>query len=547
MGRLARRSLVLLAAWVALCAPGAGARGDTRGDAESPRSRGELAPLAAPGFGGPVMGLPERPIDVNALATSPLTGPPAASAEEVDARIRTLAAEIADLSAKQKALAAASSVKAGGGVDGARPPAETPWEIFNNTIGVFIAAFAVTLLLTPLMRRLAIANNIIDHPNEVRKQHKLPVAYLGGVAVYLGIVAGIAFSYTAGWHGLMKAHESPGFTQALVPMSVLIGLTVIMIIGLLDDVINITPMQKVGGMLIAAAALAFEEVGVKVATQVFNQLTNLTGIQNWDIPIVPGLHIDIIYWVGTAIIAIFVLGACNALNLIDGLDGLCSGVTAIAGGALLFIALALAAADSGRLDTARIVLCLAMIGACLGFLPHNFNPASIFLGDAGSLMLGYLTIVIVLTLGDTGQTNLVLCGLIIFAVPIIDTSLAIVRRKLAGQSISSADDNHLHHILKRMLGVKGAVGVLYLMGAAFGALGIALQFSKSRVVYAMVLVMISFIGAIALKSARRKLLEDQAAKLRTAEAAAGAGVSGQPANGTVGTAAAAPLTPAALR
>ena len=173
------------------------------------------------------------------------------------------------------------------------------------------------------------------------------------------------------------------------------------------------------------------------------------------------------------------------------------------------MALTLAVYDDGPLDGARIILCLAMVGACLGFLPHNYNPASIFLGDAGSLMLGYLTIVIVLTLGDTGRTNLVLCGLIVFAVPIIDTSLAIVRRKLAGQSISSADDNHLHHILKRLMGVKGAVSVLYLMGGAFGVLGVAMQATKSRFVYALVLVAASFIGVIALKSARRKQIEEQ--------------------------------------
>src|SRR6185369_10438896 len=98
---------------------------------------------------------------------------------------------------------------------------------------------------------------------------------------------------------------------------------------------------------------------------------------------------------------LFVLGACNASNLIDGLDGLLSGVTAIANVGLLIIALGLAAADDGPRDGARIVLGLAVLGACLGFLPHNLNPATIFLGDAGSLLLGYCTIVIVLMLGDT--------------------------------------------------------------------------------------------------------------------------------------------------
>lgn len=406
---------------------------------------------------------------------------------------------------------------------GGQPSADRA-TIFGGYIGVFIVAFVVTLLMTPIMRRLAIANGIIDHPNEARKMHKLPIAYLGGVAVYLGVMAGIVFSFLAPSFGLIEFHATKHMVQGAVPhpqhvpMSILAGLTIIVIIGLLDDVINVTPMQKIGGMLIAAAFLAMEDVGVKVAQQVLTGVgskimpNSLALPEQWVWVLGQNLQIDVIYWTGTAVIAIFVLGACNAINLIDGLDGLCSGVSAIAGACLTVMALTLAANDNGPLDGARIVLCLALVGGCLGFLPHNFNPASIFLGDAGSLMLGYLIIVIVLTLGDTGQTNLVLCGLVIFAVPMIDTSLAIVRRKLAGQSISSADDNHLHHILKRMLGVRGAVMVLYAMGAAFGLLGIALQMSKSRVVYAIVLVAVSFIGVIALKSARRKQIEDDAAK-----------------------------------
>jgi UDP-GlcNAc:undecaprenyl-phosphate GlcNAc-1-phosphate transferase len=452
----------------------------------------------------------------NSALVDPATNPLVAE------RLRQIAQDIGALAEKQRSIEESLRL----------PQPTNLWDIFNGYIGVFIVSFVITLLATPIMRRLAISNGIIDRPNEARKMHKLPIAYLGGVAVYLGIVAGIGFSYAQPYHGLISwhkitnlAHLNPDEGVVLVPMSILVGLTIIMLIGLLDDVINVTPMQKVGGMLVAAAALAMQDVGVKVAQQVLTgagALVNdsLADPLNWAIdiglpfnmPLIGGnIHLDIIYWTGTAVIAIFVLGACNAINLIDGLDGLCSGISTIAGAALLVIALTLASYDDGRLDAARIVLCLALMGACMGFLPHNYNPASIFLGDSGSLMLGYLIIVIVLTLGDTGRTNLVLCGLIIFAVPIIDTSLAIVRRKLAGQPISAADDNHLHHILKRMLGVKGAVTVLYAMGAAFGVMGVALQSTKARVVYALVLVIAAFIGVIALKSARKKQLEEQAA------------------------------------
>jgi UDP-GlcNAc:undecaprenyl-phosphate GlcNAc-1-phosphate transferase len=299
------------------------------------------------------------------------------------------------------------------------------------------------------------------------------------------------------------------------------GMTVIMACGLLDDVMGIHPRAKIAGMLFAAAALATQDIGVRVAAGVLVPAAKALGLATGSangletvlltIPLPGGeLPIDIVYWVGTAVIAIFVLGACNASNLIDGLDGLLTGVTSIANAGLLVIALGMAATDNGVLDSARIILCLGVLGACLGFLPYNFNPANIFLGDAGSLLLGFCTIVTVLTLGDTGRTNLVFAGLIIYLIPIIDTSLAIVRRKLAGKSISDADDQHLHHMLKRALGVKGAVLVLYGIASGFAMLGIALSEGRARVTYALTLVVVAFIGVTAFKIARRNA-EQQAA------------------------------------
>ncbi|MCW5765031.1 MAG: undecaprenyl/decaprenyl-phosphate alpha-N-acetylglucosaminyl 1-phosphate transferase [Phycisphaeraceae bacterium] len=410
------------------------------------------------------------------------------------------------------------------------------WDVLYGYAIIFLVAFGITLLATPVMRRLAIANNVIDHPDETRKEHRFPIAYLGGVAVFLGILGAIAFAFMNPLHGLIAFHKTtyalPDGVPPPVPMSIILGMTVVMIVGLLDDIISISPWQKVGGQLLAAAALAYEDIGVKVAKQVLTPIGQWIGNADlkWvlhlpvSLPIFGGeVSFDLIYWTGTAVIAVFVLGACNASNLIDGLDGLLSGVTAIAGAGLLCVALVMAAGDNGPLDATRIILCLALMGACMGFLPHNFNPASIFLGDAGSLMLGYITIVIILTLGDQGQTNLVLAGLIIYAIPIIDTALAIVRRKLAGQKISAADNNHLHHILKRKLGVKGAVFTLYGLGAGFAALGYALTEGRSRVTYILVAVFLSFIGVIALKAARRQVFESEAQRLRRTDKTSPAG------------------------
>jgi UDP-GlcNAc:undecaprenyl-phosphate GlcNAc-1-phosphate transferase len=410
--------------------------------------------------------------------------------------------------------------------------------IFNGYVPVFVVSFLVALLATPLMRRLAVKNGIIDRPSESRKIHRIPVAYLGGAAVFLGILGGVLYSYLAymagSGSGLLEFHQTafkdPNTeTPFPVPLSVVLGLTVIMLVGLLDDVVGIAPRVKLGGQLFAAAALAADDVGVKVAEGVLGPLgLSLFGnaAMVWEVPLgsFGGIRIDVIYWAGTAVIALFVLGACNASNLIDGLDGLLSGVTAIANFGLLIIALGLALADNGPRDAARIILCLAVLGACLGFLPHNFNPATIFLGDAGSLLLGFATVVVILMMGDRGQTHLVVAGLVIYAIPIIDTVLAIVRRRMAGKSISAADDQHLHHMLRRWLGVKGAVFALYGIGAGFAGLGVAMSLGRARVVYALTLVFAAFIVVTAIKIARQRQIEEQAqrvdARPRTATVAA---------------------------
>ena len=160
---------------------------------------------------------------------------------------------------------------------------------------------------------------------------------------------------------------------------------------------------------------------------------------------------------------------------------------------------------------ARIVLCLALLGAVLGFLPHNFNPASIFLGDCGSLLLGYLCVVIIIMFGEQGQTHLVFAGLIVFSLPILDTALTILRRWIAGTPMSAADDKHIHHRLKRILGgVKRAVLALYGISFLFAVVGVTLAALvvrtelQVRVVYAIALVLFGFIGVIAVKSALRQ-------------------------------------------
>ncbi len=440
-------------------------------------------------------------------------------------QIQALRREVDHLGEQVGALARSA------GVDTAEPV--TRLSIFHGYLPILVVSFFVTLVATPIMRRLAVAHGIIDRPSEARKVHRIPVAYLGGAAVFLGIAAGILYSYlSAAFPTLMDFHATrlPGEIAGAhehVPLSILMGITVIFLIGITDDVSQISPRVKVGGQLLAAAALAIDNVGVKLAAGLLVPAAKGMGIPTsihdgfetvfFSIPLpihvlgYDAIPVNVIYWVGTAFIAIAVLGLCNASNLIDGLDGLLTGTTAISAAGLLVMALGLALIDDGPRDAQRIILCLCLLGACLGFLPHNFNPATIFLGDAGSMLMGFMVCVIVMMLGDTGKTHLVAAGLIVYALPIMDMALAVVRRKLAGKPISAADDQHLHHMLKRALGVRKAVLVMYAISAAFALIGAGVTLIRARSIYALGFFLFCFIGISAIKIARLRHIEDEAA------------------------------------
>lgn len=388
--------------------------------------------------------------------------------------------------------------------------------LLNNYAVLFMVAFCVTLLCTPLVRRAAILAGIVDRPDFQRKQHKAPVPYLGGVAVFLGLMAAIAVSFFA--FGGAQPEYRP------IPISIIVGIVVITFAGLADDVWGWDPRLKIAGQLVAAAALAVEDVGVRVAEGLLRPVFGAPEELLFGLQWLPN-NGQLYYWVGTAIIAIFVLGGCNAANLIDGLDGLLSGTIAIVATGLLAIALVMAVAflptdGEATLAGARVALCVALLGAVLGFLPHNFNPASIFLGDSGSMLLGYVSVATILMLGDQGHTPLVFAGLIVFSVPIMDTTLAIVRRKMSGRPMSAADSQHIHHQLMRALGgVKRAVFALYGISAAFAILGVALAILvtqtdlRVRVIYAIALVLFGFIGVMAFKAGRQRELADQMNRL----------------------------------
>ncbi|MHC5002616.1 MAG: glycosyltransferase family 4 protein, partial [Planctomycetota bacterium] len=337
----------------------------------------------------------------------------------------------------------AAQVGADAGVESVASAAASAMDLLNSYSPLFVAAFVVTLLATPLVRSAATSMGLVDRPDLERKNHDQPVPYLGGVAVFLGLMAAIVLS--------LFVNDDVTFAYARVPFAVILGMVVILVTGLADDVHGWDPRLKIAGQLVAAAALAINDVGVKVAEGLLSRVIPPESVLiTIDGSVVLGAE-HVYYWVGTALIAVFVLGGCNSANLLDGLDGLLSGVVTIVVLGLLAISLLMISdpatinAGPDSLAGVRIVMCVALLGAVLGFLPYNFRPANIFLGDSGSLLIGYTCAVIILMLGEHGQTHLVFAGLIAFSVPIMDTTLAIIRRRLAGTSMSSADDQHLHH------------------------------------------------------------------------------------------------------
>ena len=396
--------------------------------------------------------------------------------------------------------------------------------LLNAYVPIFAIAFLTSLLATPLVRRFAVAQGIVDRPDAVRKLHAFPIAYLGGVSIFAAIVAGVFTSYLLAEPLVLRFEP--------VPIAVLIGVLAIAFTGLADDVWGFDPRLKIAGQLVAAAALAVQDVGVRVAEGLLAPLIGSASLVILDLGGFAITNQDVFYWVGTALVAIFVLGGCNAANFLDGLDGLLSGTVAIMAVGFLAISIAMAlaggeASSEESLSGARIVLSLALLGAVLGFLPYNFNPAVIFLGDCGSLLLGYLCAVLILMFGDEGKTHLVFAGLIVFSVPIIDTALAILRRRLAGVSMATADTNHIHHQLRRSLGgVKRAVFAIYGITAAFAAIGFTLAWMvletivRFRVIYAVAAVLFGFIAAFAFKAARRVQWESGLAPVPPAIASA---------------------------
>jgi UDP-GlcNAc:undecaprenyl-phosphate GlcNAc-1-phosphate transferase len=368
-------------------------------------------------------------------------------------------------------------------------------DVLSPYIYVFYAAFIVSFLLTPLMRRVALYYNVIDQP-DARKMHSQPVAYLGGVAVFLGWIVALATSQFVTLHRTVPG----GVTHLIWPVQIVIAGTLIVILGLYDDIAKANPWAKIVVQVVAGLILVQGDVGYHCTAPLLAPVTNrLLHYLPW----ITLQHYTAFVHVTSALLVVgLVVGCCNATNLMDGLDGLCGGVTVVVAAGFVFLTVHMA--TFGDLGTAnnegmRVVLALALLGAVFAFVPYNFNPASIFLGDTGSMFIGFVCATLIAMMAEQ-RAKWFLSALVIFALPVLDTALAFVRRWVNKRPIFSADRHHIHHqLVNRGFTVKQTVLISYALAFGFCILGIAIVFMRTRYVVAFYLVIFGSIIVAALK------------------------------------------------
>lgn len=321
-------------------------------------------------------------------------------------------------------------------------------------ICAFIVAFVFTFASTPIVKVLAFKIGAVDVPRDGRRMHKKPIPRLGGLAMVFGfVVAVLCFSQ--------------GFDREL--KSILAGAAVIVAMGVVDDCKALNAMPKFIIQIIAALIVVFWG---DLRLDFFTNPNIFSDQPYWQLP----------GWLSVTVTVIWIVFITNAVNFIDGLDGLAAGVSAIMSVSLVFI--------SVRVGEYPIALMgIALMGSCFGFLPFNFNPAKIFMGDTGSTFLGFM--LATLSIQGMFKSYAVISfavPLLILGLPLFDASFAMIRRVLTGKNPMSADRGHLHHRLIDMgFSQKQTVFILY---AISGVLGIsAVLLAESGTLRALLLLM----------------------------------------------------------
>lgn len=330
-----------------------------------------------------------------------------------------------------------------------------------------VLSACVTYGLTPLVRKLAFKVGAVDIPKDERRVHTKPIPRMGGLAIFIGFLLSYALFSDM---------------EPLKMGAIIFGATLMVVTGIIDDIHEINAKTKLAFQL--AAAVVLFSCGIRI--EFFSNFIN------------PEMGMIPLGWLSFPVTIFWIVGITNTVNLIDGLDGLAAGISSIGAITLTLVALQFGGQDIALAAHMNEVALLTIIiaGACIGFLPHNFNPARIFMGDAGSLLLGFLLASASVD-GALKGTAVVAVAIPILALglPIFDTTFAILRRLMSGRSIAEADKGHLHHRLLQVgMNQKRAVLTLYLIAGLMGASAIFLashEFVNTFVVLTLAMILIA--------------------------------------------------------
>jgi len=357
--------------------------------------------------------------------------------------------------------------------------------MFDNIIGperpiswaiqfwpVLVFSFVSALVATSLCKKIALKFGIVDKPDNLVKTHKVSVAYLGGVGMLVGLTVGI---FTGVYHIHNLEHFDLAFTWLI---GVLAGGAIACLVGLADDIFNLKPRQKILGQIAAGVVLIL--VGIRPA------LYSSLAFFNVRIP----ENVEMIC--GISIVIIFVLGATNSLNLLDGLDGLCAGVTVIITLAMLLLAVHLGTWGFSEVgDPVRIIICLGLVGAVCGFLPFNRHPAKIFMGDAGSMLLGFIVAALMILFAEK-VPRWWMASTVVFGLPILDTAVALLRRFLNKHPLFVSDRGHIYdQMIDRGIPLKRTVAICYGLAGMYAVIGLVMSQIRTR--YALVVYIVVFV------------------------------------------------------
>ena len=330
-----------------------------------------------------------------------------------------------------------------------------------NVYLIVLVTFIASFLLVFLSKKIAIHINAMDIPNG-RKIHKIPIPRLGGLGIFLAFIIGYII------YG----------TISLQMISVLIGGFIIILLGILDDVKPLKARYKLLGQFIAASIV------VIYGKLYFNNLTLL------------GMHLTFPTWINITLSIIFIVAIINAINLIDGLDGLAAGTSSI-----YFLTIAILGFILNHLGGLDVILALIMLGSTLGFLVHNFPPAKVFMGDTGSMFLGFMISIIALLGYKVATITSIIIPIIILFIPLLDTILAIFRRILKKETIFTPDKDHLHHQLLRMTSSPmKTVLIIYVINIIFSAISILYVLGNDKIAIILYIILMILFLFLVLKT-----------------------------------------------